>query len=693
MTPFLRLAALLVALLTALDSRAAKNDFVHKEDLDAARPWIEKHFGSPAELPFSFKVGDESSKDVLSRAKLDRSNKQLDEDRIEHSLVFTDEKSNLEIRCTAIEYYDYPNVEWTVYFRNVGKADSPVISDIRAVNLQLAAPPEKDFVLHNERGSRATPSDFQPHETVLGMAADLRLQSLGGRPTNGAMPYFNLHWPEQGMIVVLGWPGQWSIDFKRDGGSGLTVSGGQELTHFKLHAGEIARTPLVALQWYQGDWMRGQNIWRRWMVDHNLPRVEGKLPPAQMVACSSHQFGEMIHANEENQKLFIDRYLEEKLPLKYWWMDAGWYINDGTWVTTGTWEVDKKRFPKGLRAVTDHAHEKGVKSIVWFEPERVAKGTWLYEKHPEWLLTPPANPGDQLYDPNWRLLNLGNPEARQWLIDRVNGLIKSEGIDLYRQDFNVDPLLFWQNNEPEDRQGITENLYVQGYLAYWDALRAAKPDLRIDTCASGGRRLDLETLRRSVPLVRSDYLFEPSSQQAHTYGLSMWAPYHGTGTLVGHSAIGLNTSEGVSEYDFRSHMASSVTACWDMRDKKLNYDELRRLTGELTRVAPFYISDYYPLTKYSLNDNRWIGWQFNRPEAGQAVVQAFRRDKAPESSQTWKLHGLERDAEYRVEPLGHGESSVTSGAALMDQGLKIELTNARSAAVYMLTKQTSEAGG
>jgi alpha-galactosidase len=693
MKPFVQFTALLLALLCARQALSAKNDFVQKADLDAARPWIEKHFSTPAELPFTFNIDGESSKVVLARAKLERTDKDLDQDRKEHSLVFTDEKSKIEIRCVAIEYLDYPAVEWTVYFRNVGQGDSPVISDIRAVAMQLTAPAEKDFCLHNERGSRATPSDFQPHETVLGMAAKLRLQSLGGRSTNGSMPYFNLHWPEQGLIVVLGWPGQWSMDFNRDGGSGLELFGGQERTHFKLHPSETARTPLVALNWYQGDWLRGQNIWRRWMVDHNLPRVDGKLPTSQLVACSSHQFGEMIHANEDNQKLFIDRYVAEKFPLKYWWMDAGWYVNDGNWTTTGTWEVDKKRFPNGLRAVTDHAHEKGVKSIVWFEPERVAKGTWLYEQHPDWLLTAPANPGDQLYDPNWRLLNLGHPEARKWLIDHVNGLIKSEGIDLYRQDFNVDPLYFWQNNEPEDRQGITENLYVQGYLAYWDGLRAAKPDLRIDTCASGGRRLDLETLRRSVPLVRSDCLFEPISQQAHTYGLSMWAPYHGTGTLVGHSAIGQNTPEGVSEYDFRSHMASSVTACWDMRDEKLDYNELRRLTSELSRVAPFYVTDYYPLTEHSLDDNCWIGWQFNRPETGEAVVQAFRRDKAPESSQTWKLQGLVRDAEYRVEPLGHGEPSVASGASLMENGLKIELPQARSAAVLMLSKQPKEAGG
>ena len=64
-------------------------------------------------------------------------------------------------------------------------------------------------------------------------------------------------------------------------------------------------------------------------------------------------------------------------------MDAGWYpANETGWPKTGTWEVDTKRFPGGLRAISDHAHAKGVKTIVWFEPERVHAGTWLAENHP-----------------------------------------------------------------------------------------------------------------------------------------------------------------------------------------------------------------------------------------------------------------------------------------------------------------------
>ena len=53
-------------------------------------------------------------------------------------------------------------------------------------------------------------------------------------------------------------------------------------------------------------------------------------------------------------------------------------------------------------------------------------------------------------------------------------------------------------------------------------------------------------------------------------------------------------------YPFRSHMATNVTACWDVRRTELNYAELRKLVGQLRRVQPYYYGDYYPLTPYSL---------------------------------------------------------------------------------------------
>jgi len=155
-----------------------------------------------------------------------------------------------------------------------------------------------------------------------------------------------------------------------------------------------------------------------------------------LTAYTGRWFAEMAQATEETQIAFLERYLEEGIQLDYWWMDAGWYPCQEEWWRTGTWEVDAERFPRGLRAVCDQAHAHGIQTLVWFEPERVHTGTELWNEHPGWLLEDGSPPAAETS----RLLDLGNPEAGEWLLERVSRLLVDQGIDLYRQDFNMDPL-------------------------------------------------------------------------------------------------------------------------------------------------------------------------------------------------------------------------------------------------------------
>ncbi|MBN2507122.1 MAG: NPCBM/NEW2 domain-containing protein [Verrucomicrobia bacterium] len=602
-----------------------------------------------SEVPFSFRYDGKSLADLGWQPV--RASRRLDENRSEHALTYTDDRTGLQVRCVAIEYHDFPTVEWTLHFKNTGAQATPVLSDVQALDARFQRSGQGEFTLHHFTGSPCTPRDFEPFATELKAGASKRIAAAGGRPSNSDLPYFNLAWPGQGVILVVGWPGQWAAQFTRDQANGLRVAAGQENTHLKLLPGEEIRTPLIVLQFWRGDWIHAQNVWRRWMLAHNLPRPAGKLPPVQMAACSSHQFGEMIHADSASQKLFVDRYLEEKLPLDYWWMDAGWYWCDGQWPKTGTWEVDTNRFPGGLRPISDHAHAKGVKIIVWFEPERVHSGTWLTENRPEWIL------GGK----NGGLLNLGNGEARAWLTDHVDKLLTEQGIDLYRQDFNMDPLGLWRGNDAEDRQGITENHHVTGYLAYWDELRRRHPNMLIDSCASGGRRNDLETMRRAVPLLRSDYIMEPVGNQGHTYGLSFWLPFQGTGTGSG----------ALSPYLLRSTMVTHFTACFDVRRNDLDYAMIRRVLGQWKQYAECYFGDYYPLTPYSLDPALWIAWQFDRPDTGQGVVQAFRRDQSVYETARFKLRGLDSAARYTVTNLDSGEQKTIPGRELIEDGLLV----------------------
>jgi alpha-galactosidase len=664
-------------------------------DVAAATAWTARHFGGDAPvLPFSFAYGDARGPDVLRSWQFASATRSSGPATTERVLTWTDPRTKLVVRCVVVEYRDFPAVEWTVSFQNTGTIPTPVLANIQALDADVERGPEGEFVLHGTKGDWCTADSFAPFSRPLPPLAEERFASYGGRPCNAAFPFFNLQRPGGGVFIAVGWPGQWAGSFVRDAGDGLHVTAGQQVTHLSLEPGEQIRSPLVALVFWRGDdVVASHNLWRRWMVAHNLPRTaDGRLPPTQIVACSSHQYKEMTQATEENQKMFIDRYLAEGMKLDSWWMDAGWYPCGGEWVNTGTWEPDASRFPRGLRAVSDHARAKGIGTIVWFEPERVGDPrSWIATQHPEWLLstkgeTPKAPEGGGFGSGPGSLLNLGNPAALAWLIDHVDRTLTEQGIDLYRQDFNIDPLPFWVGADSEDRRGMTENLYVQGYLAYWDALRQRHPNLRIDSCASGGRRNDLETLRRAVPLIRTDFLFEPTSQQNHHFAYASWIPYHGAGYVTGKSAIGLHGDAGVETYGFRSNMSPSLTLCYDMRDTSLNFPLAADLFRQLKRVQPEYLGDFHPLTPPSLGNDAWLAWQYDRPEAGSGVVQAFRRPASTQSSARFTLHGLVPDATYEVENLDGGKESRT-GRALMEEGLEVTLDAAPAAAVIAYRRE------
>lgn len=644
------------------------------EEITSTKDWIQSRLIPNTDvLPFSFVYDGHPSNELLKSWKMDKTTEKIDENRWKHTLSYFDPLSGLNFTCIAVEYEDFPTVEWTLYFKNTGSTDTPIIENIQALDIQLKYDSDINFILHHFAGSQANRSDYAPLETNLLPGSQKRISAAGGRPTNTDMSYFNLEWDNEGMIIVIGWPGQWTSGFMRNEKGEVKITAGQELTHFKLLPGEEVRSPLIVLQFYKGDWIRAQNIWRRWMMSYNIPKPYGELPRPMLLASSSRAYEEMIKADEEKQIMFIDRYIEEGLRIDYWWMDAGWYIQQTGWPQVGTWEVDPKRFPRGLKPISDHAHRNGIKILVWFEPERVAAGTWLTENHPEWILG----------EANGGLLNLGNPNAWNWLVNHIDKLLIDNGIDLYRQDFNMDPLNFWRSNDTEDRQGITEIKHVMGYLSYWDELRRRHPNMLIDSCASGGRRNDLETMRRAVPLWRSDYAYEPIGHQCMTYGISFWIPFHGTGTVATVDAPYYGGGyTPVQPYAFWSNSTPSLSCGFDVRVKELDYDQLRKLFNQWRRVSHFYYGDYYPLTPYSQDSSVWIAWQFNEPETGSGMIQAFRRQDSAEESVNLNLNEIEAEAKYIFTNLDEDSFELT-GHELIQNGFNIKIQEKPGHAIFI----------
>ena len=634
------------------------------EEIEKAASWTSEHLELDAGgLPFSFIYDGKPSNELLAAWPSKTKTKKLDSGRRQRTTVWTDSATGLEVRCVTVRYTDFPVVEWTVYFWNSGKENTPILENIQGIDTTFQRGEEGEFVLRGIKGDFFSQNSYQPYEMKLVPGSKQQFAPVGGRPTNAEFPCYNLQMPGGGVILGVGWPGQWASSFVRDDDKGLHVTAGQELTHLYLEPGEEVRTPLIVMMFYAGDdVIRSQNIWRRWMLAHNLPHLPDGKPLKPIYA---------VGGNGET----VDIMVREKIPVDYLWVDAGsqWYQCGGDWWRTGTWEVDRNRYPDGMRPMSDHTRANGMGYILWFEPERAREGSWLYEKHPEMLVSnrdrEHFTPFGAQEDKRDGLLNLADEKVCNWLIERIDGLIKSEGVDFYRSDFNTDPLGWWRGADAPDRQGICENLYVQGYLRYWDELLRRNPALRIDTCASGGRRNDLETLRRAVPLLRSDYqgadrdLGRAGSNQTHTYGLSFWLPFYGTG-------VGYTETEH-SVHGVRSYICPSYVIGTDFKNPDLDWDKYRLLVDQWRQVAPSMLADYYPLTPYNWRLHQWMAWQFHSPEKGEGMIQVFRRKNCGEVEQTYQLCGLDPEAEYIVTDFDVGEPKKMTGKELMEQGLKV----------------------
>ena len=283
-------------------------------EFSEARAWFEQFQpaapGTANRLPISFKYDGHSFAELSAGWSENHSERALDEQRQERVITLTDPKTGLEMRCVAVSYRDYPTVEWTVYFKNTGASDTPILADVNALDARWQREGAEEFLLHHEFGTffPFSPTDFMPQASRLEPGQHSRFIPLLGRPSGGVMPYFNLErGAGDGVIVVVGWPGAWVSEFSRDDKTGIRVTAGQELVHLRLHPGEEIRTPLMVVQFWRGDWIGAQNTWRRWMLAHNLPKPFGEPLRPMLMATSSAQFGEMIHANEANQLEFMDR--------------------------------------------------------------------------------------------------------------------------------------------------------------------------------------------------------------------------------------------------------------------------------------------------------------------------------------------------------------------------------------------------
>ena len=299
------------------------------------------------------------------------------------------------------------------------------------------------------------------------------------------------------------------------------------------------------------------------------------------------------------------------------------------------------------------------------------------------------------------------PSALRWIQDTIYGIIAKHKIDVYRQDFNMDPGPVWRGMDAADRVGIAEAKHIAGMYQFLDDMRARFPDILQENCSSGGRRIDIEMISRAHTYCRSDYYIgrKPNDTafilgQNATLNLLPYLPFQGCefncvpvgDDYAAFSIISSGTVITPSDFDggiIRRKITDNETA-W-----------FKKVFDVAIRMRPFYMGDFYQLTdETGAGDDVWCAWQCDRPDlkAGFAIV--FRRGAAADESRTFttwrnrsqrdvpgrRLRRLEEDgAEFRTEGLdGH------TAAAVVPIGLLPEAINGYSTRRQTITADSNK---
>ena len=649
---------------------------VSQTDQAALAAWLVGRLGPDATAPpFSFQYADQPSSSLLPGwTRTDDGVAAAPAGRARHLYSYLDTQTSLTLQVDVTTFTDYPAVEWVLTLHNAGMDDSPLLSEVQALDLTLPVAASAEVLVHHARGSTAQPGDFRAVDRRLGAGDQVTLAPNGGRSSDGVLPFFNIELPDQhGLIAAVGWSGQWQVLMERDAPDGhLRVRAGLERLRTILHPGETIRSPRILLLFWTGERAHGQNLLRRLLLEQYTPRRGGQPIVGPIWASSTGDIG-FNNTSEANQLASIDAVTQNQLPVEYWQMDAGWFVNG--WPVTGTWTPDPTRFPSGLKPVADAAHQHGLGYILWFEPERVMPDTELARTHPEWLLAPADLPSELAYQRPWRLLDLGNPDALAWASTTFSGLIGEYGVDVYRHDFNLHPLYYWRAGEPENRQGMTEVRYIQGFYSFWDQLLTDHPNLVIDNSASGGRRLDLEAISRSYALFRTDYFWVAEADQDMTYSLAAWLPI---------SAQGVH--EATDAYTFRSGLGTSVCLAFDFTRPRA-WAGLRALLEEYRSIRDYLYGDFYPLVRGIVDKSLWTAYQFDRPDLGGGIAFAFRREGSGHAALPLRLRGLDPGARYEVTVADGGPRRTLGGDDLATTGVEAATDGPRQSVLITYRRQ------
>ncbi|GGW99616.1 alpha-galactosidase [Streptomyces chartreusis] len=472
---------------------------------------------------------------------------------------------------------------------------------------------------------------------------------------------------------ALGWSGSWRIAVAQLPDARVQVAGGagyDDSGLLRLTAGETFTTPVFAGLWSDGGFGGASRAWHAYQRAYVIPDADQDRP----VLFNSWEATE-FDISEEQQSLLARR--AAAIGVELFVVDDGWFgTRTSDRAGLGDWTPNPDRFPSGLKPLAEYVHALGMQFGIWVEPEMVNPDSELYRAHPDWIQYQSGRKRTEFR--NQLVLNLARDDVREYLWERLDGLLSSAPIDYVKWDFNR---CFSDAGWPGE--AYPQRLWVDHVRALYDLLdrlRAAHPGVAFESCSGGGGRIDLGVLGRTDQVWTSDNT-DPLDRLAIQHGFSQIHPARAMAAWVTDSPNAmLNHRASSLRFRFVSAMAGVLGVGGDLArwtEEELAeagewvtlYKEIRPLVqrGDLYRLRP---------PRGGLSAVQYV-------LGGETVVLAWLQAQSyGEPLPALRLRGLDPTAAYQCLETGE----IHRGAVLVHHGLRAGLKGDLDAAVIRLRR-------
>ena len=531
----------------------------------------------------------------------------------------------------------------------------------------------KTFSLKGGVGTGGYPPDsftFRQCELFPGLLD--RLDSgRGGYSTNNDIPMCVIQvGDEGGLFWALEWPASWWACTNRlqEDPEKIWLEAGPvarlqdyeqvEEVDILLEPGESIPLPPCVLGLYRGDEAAGCNALREY-ISAQSPRLPGD--PAMPPVSFNTWFGTEdlgLGTSEEGLKRHIDA--AARIGAEYFVHDAGWYQGSNRsghtfMVGTGNWRKENpEKFPHGLEAVAAYVEARGMKFGIWWAPENCDGTSAFAAAFPDAVL--PLRDGDPTMVGNWCLADFGNADVVRWLKETLDLIVPRFRVQWLRWDLNIYPEPCWDRADPEGRRGITMIRHIEGLLDLWDHLLTAHPQVCIEACCGGGRRMDLACLRRAHTCWCNDMSREPDLQRYENTGANHFLP----STYMNRNIL-FEGTDGYPAAYYRGLFAGALgfgDPVGDWTDKAI--EQAAAQVCVYKKVRRFLHGRYRPLFGQPRRLDDWDGWQFHDAESDSGMILCF-RCHSPIEEQQVQLGWISAEADYTFRDPFDGDSHTRAG--------------------------------